>query len=119
MAYILKANITIDSRRPDSPSNQDLLKHRQEELMHVLSSLQVSCDSDFYYYHPEEEAEVTATDYVALNLSLTRKCKKFRSLVHIAQIILSLTSLFDDTFGVVYRCTIADPILVDHDDEDT
>ena len=85
--------------------------------MNVLSSLGVTENSDFYYYHPDEEAEMTGTDFLALNVSLTFQCKKFRSLVYVAQIIQSLTALFDGTSGVAYQCNIHDPIPLDPDDE--
>lgn len=84
--------------------------------MSVLSSLGVTESSDFYYYHPDEEAEVRGIDYVALNVSLTFQCKKFRSLVYVAQIIQSLTALYDGTSGVAYQCNIHDPIPLDPDD---
>ena len=119
MPYLLKANVTIDSQRPASPSCQSLLTHRQEELMRVLSSLGVTASQDFYYYHSDEEAEMSETDFAALNVSLTKKCDKFRSLVHVAQIIQSLTALFDGTFGVAYRCTICDPVFLAPDDGDS
>lgn len=119
MPYLLKANITIDSRRPDLPKCRSLLTQRKEEIMNVLTFLGVAESSEFYYYHPDEEAEASGTDYVALNVSLAGKYGEFRSLVHVTQIIQSLTALFDGTSGVAYRCTIDDPLFLAADNADT
>ena len=87
--------------------------------MNVLSSLGATESSDFYYYHPDEENEMTDTEFLAMNVLLTFQCKRFRSLVHVAQIVQSLTALFDGTFGVAYQCTIEDPVFLTADDADS
>lgn len=117
MQYHLKAFVTIDPKRPNSPSVQSLLVKRGEGMMKVLEPIGVQCKTHFSYYHPDEEYELADTDFVTLVMELACHCKKFRSLVLVAQIIQSLTALFDGTFGIAYHCRIADPNPVPPDDE--
>lgn len=51
-------------------------------------------------------------DFVELHLQLQRDCKRFRSVVSLAQLIHALSDLFDDTADTQILCSIHEPEVV-------
>lgn len=58
-----------------------------------------------------------AIDYVELNISLQRPCKRFRSVVALSQLVRALSDLFDGTAETEVQCSLEDPLLLPLDDK--
>lgn len=116
--YLFKATITVRQQRVASEkSEQALQEFSEQDFLPVLNPLLISSKQSFSYYHPDEEAEMKAIDYVELHISLQRPCKRFRSVVALSQLVLALSNLLDGTAGTEVQCSLDDPLLLSPDDE--
>lgn len=116
--YLFKATITVRQQRVASEkSEQALQEFAEQDFLPVLNPLLISSKQSFSYYHPDEEAEMKAIDYVELHISLQRPCKRFRSVVALSQLVLALSNLLDGTAGTEVQCSLDDPLLLSPDDE--
>jgi|GEM_PF-3595550 hypothetical protein len=111
--YLFKATVTVRQQRVASQkSEQALQEFAEQNFLSVLNPLLISSKQSFSYYHPDEEAEMKAIDYVELHISLQRPCKRFRSVVALSQLVLALSNLFDGTAGTEVQCSLDDPLLL-------
>lgn len=116
--YLFKATVTVRQQRVASQkSEQALQEFAEQNFLSVLNPLLISSKQSFSYYHPDEEAEMKAIDYVELHISLQRPCKRFRSVVALSQLVLDLSNLFDGTAGTEVQCSLDDPLLLPLDDK--
>ena len=116
--YLFKATVTVRQQRVASQkSEQALQEFAEQNFLSVLNPLLISSKQSFSYYHPDEEAEIKAIDYVELHISLQRPCKRFRSVVALSQLVLALSNLFDGTAGTEVQCSLDDPLLLPLDDK--
>lgn len=120
--YLFKATVTVRQQRVTSQKSEQALQEFAEQnflsvLNPLLISSLISSKQSFSYYHPDEEAEMKAIDYVELHISLQRPCKRFRSVVALSQLVLALSNLFDGTAGTEVQCSLDDPLLLPLDDK--
>ena len=116
--YLFKATVTVRQERVASEKSEQALRNFAEQnFLQVLNPLLISSKQSFSYYHPDEEAEMKAIDYVELHISLQRPCKRFRSVVALSQLVLALSNLLDGTAGTEVQCSLDDPLLISPDDE--
>ncbi len=107
--YLLKAIITIDLGRPESPRTNQLLQDLQNDILGPLVPLHFGHKNKNSYYHPDDEAEMNNVNYVTREIFLTRECHKFRSLVYLSQLVQSVAGLFDGVNGAHCNCIILEP----------